>query len=79
MYLPARVASLPFVVGTGLGQSRSVEPGPLPDPAWRRREWRAWYVYDLANSAFLTTAAAVLLGPYVTALAERRRVRLRGH
>ena len=46
-------------------------PGPLRDPAWRRREWRAWYVYDLANSAFLTTAAAVLLGPYVTALAER--------
>ncbi len=28
-------------------------------------------LYDLANSAFLTTAAAVLLGPYVTALAER--------
>jgi UMF1 family MFS transporter len=68
----AGVASLRSVVGTGLRRpGRWVEPGPLRDPAWRRREWRAWYVYDWANSAFLTTAAAVLLGPYVTALAER--------
>ena len=60
------------MVGTGLRRwERSVAPGPLPDPQGRRQEWRAWYVYDWANSAFLTTAAGVLLGPYVTALAER--------
>ena len=46
-------------------------PGPLQDPVARRQEWRAWYFYDWANSAFLTTVAAVLLGPYVTAMAER--------
>ena len=46
-------------------------PGPLQDPEARRQEWRAWYFYDWANSAFLTTVAAVLLGPYVTAMAER--------
>jgi MFS transporter, UMF1 family len=60
------------VVAAGpAGSRRAVGPGPLSDPGLRRREWRAWYVYDWANSAFLTTAAAVLLGPYVTSLAER--------
>lgn len=34
------------------------------------REQRAWYVYDWANSAFFTTVVAVLLGPYLTALAR---------
>jgi UMF1 family MFS transporter len=34
------------------------------------REQRAWYVYDWANSAFFTTVVAVLLGPYLTALAK---------
>ena len=47
------------------------ESGPLVDPVRRQREWRAWYAYDWANSAFLTTVGGVLLGPYVTALAER--------
>ena len=37
----------------------------------RRREQRAWYVYDWANSAFLTTTLTVLLGPYLTVLAKR--------
>ncbi|MCE0540640.1 MFS transporter [Kineosporia rhizophila] len=42
------------------------------DPAVeRRREQRAWYVYDWANSAFLTTTLTVLLGPYLTVLAKR--------
>ncbi|GAB3270286.1 MFS transporter [Kineosporia babensis] len=37
----------------------------------RLREQRAWYVYDWANSAFLTTTLTVLLGPYLTVLAKR--------
>ena len=51
--------------------SRRVPPGPLSDPVARRREWRSWYVYDWANSAFVTTVGTVLLGPYLTAVAER--------
>ncbi|GAB6902990.1 MFS transporter [Kineosporia succinea] len=39
--------------------------------AERRAEQRAWYVYDWANSAFLTTTLTVLLGPYLTVLAKR--------
>jgi UMF1 family MFS transporter len=34
------------------------------------REKRGWYLYDWANSAFATTAIAVFLGPYLTALAK---------
>jgi UMF1 family MFS transporter len=34
------------------------------------REQRGWYLYDWANSAFATTAIALFLGPYVTALAK---------
>jgi UMF1 family MFS transporter len=37
----------------------------------RRREQRAWYFYDWANSAYATTVAAVLFAPYLTAVAER--------
>lgn len=36
----------------------------------RRREQRAWYVYDWANSAFSTTVVTLFLGPYLTALAR---------
>ncbi len=36
-----------------------------------RRERRAWYFYDWANSAFPTTVLTVLLGPYLTELAHR--------
>ena len=45
--------------------------GPLHDPVARRREQRAWYVYDWANSAYVTTVGTVLFGPYLTADAER--------
>ncbi len=38
-------------------------------PASNRREQRAWYFYDLANSAYVTTVATVLLAPYLTAVA----------
>ena len=47
----------------------TVPPGPLGDPSARRREQRAWYVYDWANSAFVTTVSTVLIGPYLTAVA----------
>lgn len=47
-----------------------VPPGPLADAAARGREHRAWYAYDWANSAFVTTTGTVLFGPYLTAVAE---------
>ncbi len=37
----------------------------------RRRQQRAWYVYDWANSAFFTTTATVLFGPYLTVVSKR--------
>jgi MFS transporter, UMF1 family len=45
--------------------------GLASDPASRRREQRAWYWYDWANSAFVTTTAAVLFSPYLTSVAEK--------
>jgi MFS transporter, UMF1 family len=51
------------------------QPGPprpaLQDDADRRRQHRAWYVYDWANSAYFTTVATVLFGPYLTVVAKR--------
>jgi UMF1 family MFS transporter len=40
------------------------------EPMARRKEQRAWYFYDWANSAFSTTIAGVLFGPYLIAIAE---------
>jgi UMF1 family MFS transporter len=37
----------------------------------RRREQRAWYFYDWANSAYVTTTATVLFGPYLTVVAKK--------
>jgi MFS transporter, UMF1 family len=37
----------------------------------RSREQRSWYWYDWANSAYVTTIAAVLFAPYLTSVAER--------
>lgn len=37
----------------------------------RRREQRAWYWYDWANSAYITSVGTVLIGPYLTSVAER--------
>ncbi len=34
------------------------------------REQRAWYFYDWANSAYVTTVGTVLFAPYLTAVAE---------
>ncbi|HTW14131.1 MAG TPA: MFS transporter [Nocardioides sp.] len=39
-------------------------------PDERTREQRAWYWYDWANSAYVTTIAAVLFAPYLTSVAE---------
>ena len=35
-----------------------------------RREQRAWYFYDWANSAYVTTTATVLFTPYLSAVAR---------
>jgi MFS transporter, UMF1 family len=39
-------------------------------PLARRKEQRAWYWYDWANSAYVTTVATVLFAPYLTSVAE---------
>lgn len=36
----------------------------------RKREQRAWYFYDWANSAFASTVLTLFLGPYLTATAR---------
>jgi MFS transporter, UMF1 family len=36
-----------------------------------KREQKAWYWYDWANSAYVTTIATVLLSPYLISVAER--------
>ncbi|MFP5347059.1 MAG: MFS transporter [Actinomycetes bacterium] len=45
-----------------------------PEPRGRRRstrEQRAWYVYDWANSAYVTTTGTVLFTPYLSSIAEK--------
>jgi MFS transporter, UMF1 family len=48
------------------GGTTGSERGPVNDP----REIFGWTMYDWANSAFVTTVATVLLGPYLTRLAQ---------
>jgi MFS transporter, UMF1 family len=43
-------------------------------PLERAREQKAWYFYDWANSAFATTVAGVLFGPYLIAIAKEAAV-----
>jgi UMF1 family MFS transporter len=44
---------------------------PVEDLAEARSaEQKAWYWYDWANSAYVTTTATVLFAPYLTAIAE---------
>jgi UMF1 family MFS transporter len=53
-------------VGTG-------GPGGDATPAGereRRREQRAWYWYDWANSAYVTTVGTVLFAPYLVSVAD---------
>jgi MFS transporter, UMF1 family len=40
-------------------------------PLARAKEQKAWYWYDWANSAYVTTTAAVLFAPYLTSVAEK--------
>jgi UMF1 family MFS transporter len=47
---------------TGVGDFSALE---------RQREQRAWYWYDWANSAYVTTIATVLFSPYLTSVAEK--------
>lgn len=51
-------------------------PGGIADlsPLNRAKEQRAWYFYDWANSAFATTVAGVLFGPYLKGIAENAAV-----
>lgn len=46
-----------------------VSGAPSTDPGQRRREQRGWYVYDWANSVFITSVVTVLIGPYLSNLA----------
>jgi MFS transporter, UMF1 family len=41
------------------------------EPLARMKEQKAWYFYDWANSAYVTTTAGVLFAPYLTSVAER--------
>jgi len=43
-------------------------------PLARLQDQKAWYWYDWANSAFSTTIAGVLFGPYLIAVAEAAAV-----
>ncbi len=43
-------------------------------PIAKRKEQRAWYFYDWANSAFSTTIAGVLFAPYLISVAENAAV-----
>ena len=56
--------------------SQPAKPGGIADlePLARRREQRAWYWYDWANSAFATTIAGVLFAPYLIEIAEAAAV-----
>ncbi|MFS3130385.1 MFS transporter [Nocardioides sp. Bht2] len=40
-------------------------------PLQRRSQQRAWYWYDWANSAYVTTVATVLFAPYMITVAEK--------
>jgi UMF1 family MFS transporter len=43
---------------------------PADSRAQNERFRRAWYWYDWANSAYVTTTGTVLLGPYLTSVAK---------
>ena len=47
-------------------------PGGIADlaPLARAKEQKAWYWYDWANSAYVTTIGTVMFGPYFIGLAE---------
>ena len=58
-------------MGTAVTGSRAVaDLRPLD----RRREQRAWYWYDWANSAYVTTVSTVMFAPYLIGIAENAAV-----
>ncbi|MDX2525447.1 MFS transporter [Streptomyces europaeiscabiei] len=48
----------------------TVRTDTADEAAGRRREQRAWYVYDWACSVYSTSVLTVFLGPYLTAVAK---------
>ena len=52
------------------GSTGIADLGPLN----RVQEQKAWYWYDWANSAFATTVAGVLFGPYLIAIAKEAAI-----
>jgi UMF1 family MFS transporter len=57
--------------------------GPMgianPGPSARRKEQRAWYFYDWANSAYVTTVTTALFAPFIIPVAQRAAVADRIH
>jgi MFS transporter, UMF1 family len=53
-----------------MSDSMATTPVSYPDEVERRREQRAWYFYDWANSAYVTTVLTVLFSPYLASVAE---------
>src|SRR6476620_441036 len=51
--------------------THDVALAPAADPPTRARQQRAWYLYDWANSAYVTTTATVLFAPYLTVVAKK--------
>jgi len=51
--------------------THDVALAPAADPPTRARQQRAWYFYDWANSAYVTTTATVLFAPYLTVVAQK--------
>jgi UMF1 family MFS transporter len=53
-----------------------MSPGGVADlaPLAQEKEQKAWYWYDWANSAYVTTIATVLLAPYLIAIAKEAAV-----
>lgn len=47
-----------------------VHPAHRLDERSRRRLHRSWYIYDWANSGYVTTTSTVLLAPYMKSVAE---------
>src|SRR6476469_5269829 len=43
-------------------------------PLARAKEQKAWYWYDWANSAYVTTVSTVLFAPYIIAIAKEAAV-----
>jgi UMF1 family MFS transporter len=55
----------------GMPMSATPDDATGTNGAGRQRQQRAWYWYDWANSAYVTTTATVLFGPYLTVVAKR--------